>query len=91
MEPAHVNSAVDVRLISTLARMALRLLDQGRDEPSGESPSRGSPEQQEKQETSCDRSRAKPDGGGCEDAGTARRSPTGTPLPLGSTDDIHPA
>ncbi len=91
MEPAHVNSAVDVRLIRILARMALRILEQGLDEPSGERLSRGSPEPKRTQETSCDRSRAKPDGDGGQDAGSTHRSATGVRLPWGRTDDVPPA
>jgi hypothetical protein len=91
MEPASVTSPIDVRLIRTLAKMALRVLEQGRDAPSSESPSRVSPGPKGTQETSCDRSRAQPDGDGGEDAGTARRSPTGVPLAVGSADDVPPA
>jgi hypothetical protein len=91
MKPAHVNSAVDFQLVRTLARMALRVLEQGRDAPSSESPSRGSPEPKETQETSYGRSRAKPDGDGGEDTGTGHRSTSGAPLPLGRTDDAPSA
>ena len=54
MEPASVSSAVDVRLIRTLAQMALRVLEQGLDAPSSESLSRVSPEPPDTPETSVD-------------------------------------
>jgi len=59
MEPASVSSAVDMRLIRILARMALRVLDQGLDAPSSESPSRVSPEPPETPETSWDASKGR--------------------------------
>jgi hypothetical protein len=91
MEPVRLSSEIDTRLIRTLAKMALRILDKGLDEPSSASLSPMSPEHKGTQETSCDSSRAKPQRDGCEDAVTARRSPTGAPLALVSTDDVHPA
>jgi hypothetical protein len=91
MEPASLSSAIDMRLIPTLAKMALQVLDKGQDKPSSESRSRVSPKQNQTQETSCDSSRAKPDGDCREDAGTGYRSATGAPLTLGSADDVHPA
>lgn len=91
MEPARVSSAVDMRLIRILAKMALRILDTGLDGPPSESFSRVSPGQQETQDTSRDGSRGRPDGDGYEDPGTGHRSAPGAPLPLGSTDDIHSA
>jgi hypothetical protein len=91
MEPARLNSAVDLRLVRTLARMALRVLEQGRDAPPSASPSRVSPEPKGTQETSGERSRAQPKGDDREDAGTTQLSATGAPLPLGRTDDVHPA
>jgi hypothetical protein len=54
MEPASVTSAVDVRLIRILAKMAWQILDQRQDEPSSESSSRVSPEPPEPPETSVD-------------------------------------
>jgi hypothetical protein len=78
MEPASVTSAIDLRLIRTLAKMALRVLEQGRDAPSRESPSRVSPEHQGTPETSRDGSPGKPDGDGCKDAGSRHRSTPGT-------------
>jgi hypothetical protein len=64
MEPARVSSAIDMRLIRILARMALQVLDKGQDKPSRESLPRVSPKQNQTQETSCDSSRAKRDGDG---------------------------
>jgi hypothetical protein len=91
MGPAHVNSAVDLRLIRTLARMAMQILDQGLDAPSRERLSRVSPEPKGTPETSCASSRATPQGDGGEDAGAASPSPTGAPLAAGSVDDVPPA
>jgi hypothetical protein len=54
MEPASVTSAIDLRLIRTLAKMALHVLEQGLDEPSSESLSRVHPEPPETPETSVD-------------------------------------
>lgn len=54
MEPASVSSAVDMRLIRILAKMALQILDQGLDTPSRESPPRVSPEPPDTPETSGD-------------------------------------
>jgi hypothetical protein len=59
MEPTSMGSAVDVRLIRILAKMALQILDQGLDTPSRESPSRGSPEPPETPETSWDASKGR--------------------------------
>jgi hypothetical protein len=52
MEPASAASAVDLQLVRILARMVLRLLDQGQDAPSRESLLRVRPEPPETPETS---------------------------------------
>jgi hypothetical protein len=52
MEPASAASAVDLQLVRILARMVLRLLDQGQDAPSRESLSPVRPEPPETPETS---------------------------------------
>jgi hypothetical protein len=75
MGTASASSAIDLRLIRVLAAMVLQVLEKGLEQPSTESLSRVSPEHQGTQETSDDRSRAKPQGDGCEEAGPARRSP----------------
>jgi hypothetical protein len=80
MEPASVTSAIDLRLIRILAKMALQLLDQGLDKPSRESLSHGNPEHKGTQETLRDGSFGKPDGDSGEDVGPGRQSATGTPL-----------
>jgi hypothetical protein len=54
MEPASASSAIDTQLIRTLAQMALRVLNQGLDEPSSESLSRVRPEPPETPETSSE-------------------------------------
>jgi hypothetical protein len=50
MGPASLSSAIDMRLIRTLAKIALRILDKGLDEPSSESLSHVSPEHKGTQE-----------------------------------------
>jgi len=59
MDPASVSSATDLRLIHILAKMALRILDQGVDAPSRESLSRVSPEHLETPDPSGDASKGR--------------------------------
>jgi hypothetical protein len=59
MEPASVSSAIDMRLIRILAKMALQILDQGLDTPSHESPSHVSPEHKGTPEPSWDASKGR--------------------------------
>jgi hypothetical protein len=54
MEPPSATSAIDARLIRILAQMALRVLNQGLNEPSSERLARVRPEHPETPETSWD-------------------------------------